>query len=278
MKVSASPDLMAAMSIGRHFAPTAMAVLAASAPAPGWPRIPQEAGVDASSIVGLALRRFWWWLTYAIYHEAHFLGFRGDWPSGFDWECPAPFGGEAPHSLRRRAATPPPVLEPIAAFPVGRGRRSSPEQVSGKAAPPPCTNSLPARRVHAPVRVVVDGSCTARCGRTDGRRASEDPSAILVVAKASRSLRSIGGPACRAARCGPELGGGSFAPDGCLTRRICCRCPTRWSRWPQGVDGFEHVAGWLAIACELPHRATPRNAERPPSAASRSCLLARPSA
>lgn len=75
MKASASPDLMASMSIGWYFGSTAMAAFGAIALSAGLGAVAAGGRVFyASSIVGLAYGGFGL-ATYALHHEAHFLGF-----------------------------------------------------------------------------------------------------------------------------------------------------------------------------------------------------------
>jgi hypothetical protein len=75
MKVSASPDLMASMSIGWYFGSTAMAAFGAIALSAGLGAVATGGRVfHASLIVGVAYGGFGL-ATYALYHEPHFLGF-----------------------------------------------------------------------------------------------------------------------------------------------------------------------------------------------------------
>jgi len=75
MKVAAPPDLMAAMSIGWYFGSAAMATFGAIALTAGVGAVAAGGRVFwASMIVGLAYGGFGL-ATYAIYREAHFLGF-----------------------------------------------------------------------------------------------------------------------------------------------------------------------------------------------------------
>ncbi len=75
MKASASPDLMASMSIGWYFGSTTMAAFGAIALSAGLGAVTAGGRVFyASLIVGLAYGGFGL-TTYAIYHEGHFLGF-----------------------------------------------------------------------------------------------------------------------------------------------------------------------------------------------------------
>jgi len=74
-KVSASPDLMASMSIGWYFGSTAIAAFGAIALSAGLGAVTAGGRVFyASLIVGLAYGGFGL-ATYALYREAHFLGF-----------------------------------------------------------------------------------------------------------------------------------------------------------------------------------------------------------
>jgi hypothetical protein len=75
VKVSASPDLLASMGIGWYFGSTAMAAFGAIALCAGLGAVTAGGRVfHASLIVGLAYGGFGL-VTYAIYHEPHFLGF-----------------------------------------------------------------------------------------------------------------------------------------------------------------------------------------------------------
>jgi hypothetical protein len=74
-KVSASPDLMASMSIGWYFGSTAIAAFGAIALSAALGAVTAAGRVFyASLIVGLAYGDFGL-ATYAIYREALFLGF-----------------------------------------------------------------------------------------------------------------------------------------------------------------------------------------------------------
>lgn len=75
MKVSAPPDLMAAMNIGWYFGSVAMAAFGAIALTAGLGSVTTGGRVFwASMIVGLAYGGFGL-ITYVIYRESHFLGF-----------------------------------------------------------------------------------------------------------------------------------------------------------------------------------------------------------
>jgi hypothetical protein len=75
MKVSAPPDLMAAMNVGWYFGSVAIAAFGAIALSAGLGAVTTGGRVFwASLVVGLAYGGFGL-ATYAIYRESHFLGF-----------------------------------------------------------------------------------------------------------------------------------------------------------------------------------------------------------
>ena len=270
MKVSASPDLMASMSIGWYFGSTAMAAFGAIAISAGLGAVRTGGRVfHASLIVGLAYGGFGL-ATYAIYHEAHFLGFvaigllavigsvRAHWPAsiGQPGEVLMPprrikcdrgscAGG------RRGCACPGCATRRL--LPVDEAARQ-PDFFTFRAQ----LLTAVARHDAAALMAVVHPNIKCDFGGGEGKAFFEEfwkPGApgSEVWAELAAVL---------------ALGGTLDTPDSFVA-------PYVHSRWPQGVDAFEHVA---VVGDRVRIRTAPRQDAEPTAVSSFEILpLARPS-